>query len=113
MFFFINFIVNLIINKKKLTNIKIADERSEEELKGVIDLYQTSSPDSEHEKEMLQSILTLNDTTVEEVFTHRKNIYSINIDFNFKNIIEKINMSNFTRIPFWEKNPENIAIKNE
>ena len=40
-------------------------------------MYKTSSPDSEHEKDMLQSILTLNDTTVEEVFTHRKNIYSI------------------------------------
>ena len=57
---------------------------------------------------MLQSILDLNDTTVEEVFTHRKNIYSINIDLNFKNIIEKINTSNFTRIPFWKGNPENI-----
>ena len=106
--FFLNFIVNIIINKKKLTNIKIADERSEEELKGVIDLYQTSSPDSEHEKEMLQSILTLNDTTVEEVFTHRKNIFSINLKLNLENIIDKINKSKFTRIPFWENNPENI-----
>ena len=106
--FFINFIVNLIINKKKLTNIRIADERSEEELKGVIDLYQTSSPDSEHEKEMLQSILTLNDTTVEEVFTHRKNIFSINSELDLENIIDKINRSQFTRIPFWKNNPENI-----
>jgi len=106
--FFINFIVNLIINKKKLTNIRIADERSEEELKGVIDLYQTSSPDSEHEKEMLQSILTLNDTTVEDVFTHRKNIFSINSELDLENIIDKINRSKFTRIPFWKNNPENI-----
>ena len=41
-------------------------------------MYKTSSPDSEQEKDMLQSILMLNDITVEEVFTHRKNIYSIN-----------------------------------
>ena len=84
------------------------DEESEEELKGMINLYQTSNPDSEHEKEMLQSILTLNDTTVEEVFTHRKNIYSINIDLDSQLLIEKINASNYTRIPFWKNNPENI-----
>ena len=106
--FFINAIVNLIINKKNFTNTKISDEQSEEELHGIIDLYKTSSPDSEHEKEMLQSILTLNDTAVEEVFTHRKNIFSINVDLNLDTMIEDINKSNFTRIPFWKKNPENI-----
>ncbi len=106
--FFINAIVNLIINKKNFTNTKILDEQSEEELHGIIDLYKTSSPDSEHEKEMLQSILTLNDTAVEEVFTHRKNIFSVNADLDLNTIIENINKSNFTRIPFWKNNPENI-----
>ena len=106
--FIINKIVRLILRKKKFKDDKISDEQSEEELQGVIDLYQTSNPDSEHEKEMLQSILTLNDTTVEEVFTHRKNIYSINIDLSLDKIIKKINLSTFTRIPFWKNNPENI-----
>ena len=106
--FFINVIVNWILNKKNFTNTKISDEQSEEELHGIIDLYKTSSPDSEHEKEMLQSILTLNDTTVEDVFTHRKNIFSINADLDLNTIIEDINKSNFTRIPFWKNNPENI-----
>ena len=106
--FFFNSIVNLIINKKNFTNTKISDEQSEEEIQGIIDLYKTSSPDSEHEKEMLQSILTLNDTTVEEIFTHRKNIFSINIDLDLNKIIKDINKSNFTRIPFWKNNPDNI-----
>ena len=106
--FIINKIVNLIIKKKYLEDNKLSDEQSEEELQGVIDLYKTSNPDSEHEKEMLQSILTLNDTTVEEIFTHRKNIYSINSNLSFEEIIKKINDSRFTRIPIWKNNPENI-----
>ena len=106
------YLINLV-SKFFLKNIIIKsentlDEESEEELKGMIDLYQTSNPDSVHEKEMLRSILTLNDTTVEEVFTHRKNIYSINIDSDNQTLIEKINTSNYTRIPFWKNNPENI-----
>jgi len=76
--YLINMLSKFFLKNVIVKNKKILDEESEEELKGIINLYQTSNPDSEHEKEMLQSILTLNDTTVEEVFTHRKNIYSIN-----------------------------------
>ena len=57
---------------------------------------------------MLQSILTLNDTTVEEVFTHRKNIYSIDSEIPFEELIKKINISRYTRIPIWKNNQENI-----
>jgi Mg2+/Co2+ transporter CorB len=50
----------------------------------------------------------LNDITVEEVFTHRKNIYSINSLLEISEFIKSINMSRFTRIPIWKDNPENI-----
>ncbi len=106
--FLINLIVSLIFRKND-NDIKNKDLQSEEELKGVIDLYQTSSPDYEQEKDMLQSILQLNDITVEEIFTHRKNIYSIDSSLKTSEIIDKINNSRFTRIPFWKDNPENIV----
>ena len=104
--FIINKFVKILI-KKDVDN-KIKDQQSEEELKGVIDLYKTSNPDYEQEKEMLQSILQLNDITVEEIFTHRKNIFSIDSSLETNEIIKKINHSRFTRIPFWKDNPENI-----
>ena len=105
--FFINIIVRLIFRKNE-TDVLNKDQQSEEELKGVIDLYKTSNPDYEQEKDMLQSILQLNDITVEEIFTHRKNIYSIDSSLGTGEIINKINNSRYTRIPFWKENPENI-----
>ena len=105
--FLINLIVKLVVKKQENDN-KLSDLQSEEELQGIIDLYKTSNPDSEHEKDMLQSILELNDTTVEEVFTHRTNIYSIDSSLDVVDIINKINESRYTRIPFWKDNPENI-----
>ena len=105
--YLINFIVSFFL-KKIETDISVKDQQSEEELHGVIDLYKTSNPDYEHEKEMLQSILQLNDTTVEEVFTHRKNFYSINSSLETSKLIKQINNSRFTRIPVWKDNPENI-----
>ena len=105
--FSINKIVRLILSKNEI-DTKNSDLQSEEELKGVIDLYKTSNPDYEQEKDMLQSILQLNDITVEEIFTHRKNIYSIDSSLKTSEIIQKINNSRYTRIPFWKDNPENI-----
>lgn len=106
--FLINLIVKNIFLKNQNKDKRLKDQQSEEELQGVIDMYKTSNPDSEHEKDMLQSILTLNDTTVEEVFTHRKNIYSIDGSLEISEIIKRINESRFTRIPLWKENPENI-----
>ena len=105
--FFINLIVRSIFRKSE-NDPKNRDIQSEEELKGVIDLYRTSNPDYETEKDMLQSILQLNDITVREIFTHRKNIFSIDSNLETKKIIDQINSSRFTRIPFWKKDPENI-----
>ncbi len=105
--FIINLIVRLIFRKND-SDVKNNDLQSEEELKGVIDLYKTSKPDYEQEKDMLQSILQLNDITVEEIFTHRKSIYSIDSSLKTNEIINKINDSRYTRIPFWRDNPENI-----
>ena len=85
--FVINLIVKLIFRKND-SDKKINDLQSEEELKGVIDLYKTSNPDYEQEKEMLQSILQLNDINVEEIFTHRKNIFSIDSSLEINEIIK-------------------------
>ena len=98
--FLINLIVKAIFRNKE-NDIKNNDIQSEEELKGAVDLYKTSNPDYEQEKDMLQSILQLKDITVEEIFTHRK-YHSIDCTLETRNIIEKINNSRFTRIPFWK-----------
>ena len=105
--YLINFIVKFFFNKNE-NDSSVKDQQSEEELQGSIDLYKTSNPDYEQEKEMLQSILELNDTTVEEVFTHRKNIYSIDGTSEASKMIDMINNSRYTRIPIWKNNPENI-----
>ena len=105
----INFFIRFILQNSTAKTLKSNDQQSEEELKGAIDLYDTSDPDSKQEKEMLKNILTLSDTKVDEVMIHRSNIFSINIDDKINNITEKISKSKFTRIPFWRKTPDNIV----
>ena len=73
------FFIKLVLRNSTKRSLKLNDQENEEELKGAIDLYDTSDPDSKQEKEMLKNILTLSDTTVDEIMIHRSNIFSINI----------------------------------
>ena len=60
------------------------------------------------DKLMLESILDLKDREVDEVMVHRKDIFSLNLELSEKELLEKLKKTNFSRLPIWDKNPENI-----
>ena len=104
----INLFIKLFLKNLTKKSLQSKNQQIEEELKGTIDLYGTSNSDSKQEKVMLHNVLTLSDTSVDEIMTHRSNIFSLNIEMKIENIIKKISDSKFTRIPFWKKTPDNI-----
>ena len=59
-------------------------------------------------KLMLESILDLKDREVHEVMIHRKDIFSLDVDLPEKELLEKVKRTNFSRLPIWDKNSENI-----
>ena len=81
-------------------------EKREEELRGAIDLHGEDS--SKDEKNMLKSILDLDDITVGSIMIPRKDIFSLPSNIKYNELITKLNDSPHSRIPIWEKNPENI-----
>ncbi len=81
-------------------------EKREEELRGAIDLHGEDS--SKDEKNMLKSILDLDDITVGSIMIPRKDIFSLPSNIRYNELITKLNNSPHSRIPIWEKNPENI-----
>ena len=111
----ITFTFNAIVNVlMKIFNIKTFNENqvetqieSEEELRGAIELHGDNSKEKQ-EKEMLRSILDLDDVSVNSIMIPRKNIYSLPISIKFDDLIIKVQDSPHSRIPIWEKNPENI-----
>ena len=107
----LNFLVKIIL---KPLNIKIIDKEkntnqleSEEELRGAIDLHGDDSEESQ-EKQMLKSILDLDDVTVDSIMIPRKNVFSLPLSIGYTDLIKKINYNPHSRIPIWDKNTENI-----
>lgn len=85
------------------------DDEKEEELRGAIELHEGADPDIRHERQMLRSILDLDDVEVEEIMTYRTNVEMIDLDDPTDGNIEKVLDSSFTRIILTQGDPDNIV----
>ncbi|PCI64070.1 MAG: hypothetical protein COB37_02620 [Kordiimonadales bacterium] len=96
----------------RLFGINIADIQNkitaQEEIRGTIDLQHHEGALVKEDRQMLGSILDLEDMTVEEVMVHRSSMHAIDIKSKNDDILSKIVHSPFTRIPVYEDTPENI-----
>ncbi len=80
-----------------------------DEIRGAISLYARQGGLIKNNKDMLDSILDLQDIQLEDVMVHRKNIEMINGDDSMEDIFSQIVNSPFTRLPIWKDNLDNIT----
>lgn len=108
-----NFLVTVMLKcfGVNYRTIKTEDgsEKREEELRGAIDLHAEDLSSADDEKNMLKSILDLDEITVGSIMIPRKDIFSLPANINYRELISKLKNSPHTRIPVWDKNPENIV----
>ncbi|MBD22858.1 MAG: hypothetical protein CL572_04260 [Alphaproteobacteria bacterium] len=104
--FFVYILLKIVgVNYSNFKKEEISEKR-EEELRGAIDLHGDDS--SREEKNMLKSILDLDEITVGSIMIPRKDIFSLSVKINYHDLLNKLEDSPHSRIPIWEKNPENI-----
>lgn len=88
-----------------------------EELRGAIEMHQGDhhTVDQEetetirHERAMMKSVLDLADVTVSEVMTHRRNAEMLDANLSPSDLIDRALASQFSRLPIYQDNPENIV----
>ena len=102
---FINFIIFKLIRVD--TTNKITSKSAREDIRNIINMHEDEGRLLQDESDMLNAILDLKEITVEKIMTHRKNIYSINIE-ETNTFFTKIAQSSFSRIPVWKNSPNNI-----
>ena len=82
---------------------------AEEELRGAIDLHEGAEPETRHERQMMRSILDLDEVDVEEIMTHRRHVAMIDAGDKPDAIIDQVLASQFTRIPLFKGEPDNVV----
>jgi Mg2+/Co2+ transporter CorB len=108
--YFIETLVALIL---KLTPSKADDEANilaaHEEIRGTIDLQAKEGAVQRHDAEMLGGILDLRDLQVADIMIHRTKMETLDADSDPQDIIDEILKSQYTRMPLWRDEPENIV----
>ncbi len=81
----------------------------QEEIRGAIDLHRHEGGLVKEEQHMLGSILDLEDVTIEDVMLHRKSMEMLDVNADTDDIIAAVVRSQYTRLPLFENEPENIV----
>ncbi len=81
---------------------------SHEVIKGTIEMHHEEGGVEKANRDMLGSILDLDDRDIEEVMIHRKQVNAINISDDPEDIIQQIINSQHSRLPLYKNSHDNI-----
>ncbi len=77
-------------------------------IRGTIELHHREGNMIKQDRDMLGSILDLNDIEVGEIMMHRKEVETLNADLPVEELIAQAVSTMHSRIPLWRGEPDNI-----
>ncbi len=108
--FAVHAVVRLVL---KLTPTKKDDQADilahHDEIRGTIALGEQGGAVEKSDAEMLGGILDLRDLQVLDVMVHRTKMDTINADDPPERIVDQVMKAQFSRLPVWREQPENIV----
>lgn len=106
----LNYILNFCLRIFcKIFNIDLSYQISPaDEMRNIIYHHHSEGYVYKDDKDMLDGVLELTNITVQDIMIHRSQMFSIDVNLNPNELIKKVLSSNFTNIPIWQNNKENI-----
>jgi Mg2+/Co2+ transporter CorB len=106
----VDFVVRQVLS---LTPSKQDDEANilaaRKEIRGTIELQTKEGTVARHDANMLGGILDLRELQVMDIMLHRTKMETVNADDPPQKIVEDVVRSQYTRVPIWKDEPENIV----
>ncbi|GFZ86542.1 hypothetical protein RLOatenuis_6770 [Rickettsiales bacterium] len=99
----VNFLIRTFGLSERKEVVSFADT-----IRGLIDQHKSDSNVSESALKMLNNIMDMAETEVSKIMTHRKNVITINADWEVDKIASAVANGNHSRFPLWKDNPDNI-----
>ena len=81
---------------------------TEEEIISIVDEAHEQGVIEENEAEMIQNIISFNETEAHDIMTHRKNVVAFDEEVLLKNMIDTMLEEGNSRYPVYEENIDNI-----
>ncbi len=80
-----------------------------DEIRGTLDIHLEEGRVDKDARDIIRGALELDDIRIEEVMIHRKSMEMLDIGIPAAEIISALMASNYTRIPLWKDDPDNIV----
>lgn len=81
---------------------------SEEDLKTILAIGREQGIFTKEEEEIIEATLELDDTTVSEIMTPRRDIFALESGLTVKEVLEQTKDKDYSRIPIYKENLDNI-----
>lgn len=78
-------------------------------IRGTIELHHREGAMIKQDRDMLGSILDLNDIPVQDIMTHRRGVETLDADLPVDELIQQAVSTMHSRIPLWRGEPDNIV----
>ena len=92
----------------KFFKSELSPSVTEKELLNIIETSEQEGVIDEQRSELMQSVLSFDDTTVQEVITPRVDVVAVSVDSDRSEVFKVLSDERFTRIPVYEKSLDNI-----
>ncbi|ASW43470.1 hemolysin family protein [Clostridium isatidis] len=105
---FLSFSTNLIMKIFGFKNEGVEEQISREEIRSLIEIGEENGAINESERDMIDGIIEFDDTTAKMIMTPRTETFLLDVNENLKDCINTILEENFSRIPIYEDEIDNI-----
>lgn len=105
---FLSFSTNSIIKLLGFKTEGIEEQISREEIRSLIEIGEENGAINESERDMIDGIIEFDDTTAKNIMTPRTETFLIEVNEDVENVISIILEENFSRIPVYEAEIDNI-----
>ncbi|WP_238903334.1 hemolysin family protein [Clostridium sp. YIM B02506] len=105
---FLSASTNLLIRILGISTEGLEEKVTEEEIKSLINIGEEHGVINKTERDMLDGIFEFDDKVAREIMMPRTEVYMINAEENFREIIDELINEKFSRIPIYEEDVDNI-----
>jgi len=98
---------------EKITGLFIKSTKkptiTEEDLKSCVDLGTEAGFIKDMEKNIIKNVFKFDEINVSEIMTPRRDMFCVEVNNSLQKVLTRIIKANYTRIPVYEKNADNIV----
>ncbi len=106
---FLSISVNLVLKLFRINSEESEEQYSEEEIKSLLQVGQETGLINEFNSEIIESVFKFDDKLAYEVMTPRTDVLMFNINEPISDNIDEIIQSRYSRIPFYDKDNDDIV----